>query len=98
MLQLLYWGGPTPDEGTGFDDYLRFVGEDGIADDLDALIPAAIETCRGMSETLHESLVGDGVAAAELFAAVKAVTDILKVDFVVALSLEVPSEGAGDAD
>ena len=65
----------------------------GFDDFVDAI--AAVE---GIEGTLDDALVNDADGVATAHAAVKAVTDLLKSQFVTVLNLSVPQEGAADND
>jgi len=84
--------------GLGFDDWLREVSADDLATRmLDALAGAqrAVDT---LSPPLEDALVGDIDAALAVHSAVKALTDLLKTEFVTVLNLELPASAEGDND
>lgn len=97
-LKLMVQGGPDPDTATGFDDLLVEIGEDQIASDLLGRIDAAIAVADAIDAPLQELAVSDPARVEALHTAVKEVTDVLKGPFVMALTLTVPAEGAGDID
>lgn len=97
-LALMVKGGPDAATAAGFDDLLIQLGEDEIASDLLAAIDAAIVATDAYEMSLQNELATDPAALDELYASVKAVTDILKGPFVMALMLTVPADGAGDND
>jgi uncharacterized protein len=90
-FRALYTGGA----GSGIDDLLRSLD---LAD-LDAALVAALDAAdtaaAAVSGPFDTAPVGEVEA---LHAAVKAVADLWSEQVVVALSLQVPSEAAGDAD
>lgn len=88
----LYAGG----DGTGFDDLLVEAGHDDVATAVDAALQAVRAAASAEVPPLHEAV--DDPAAEALFAAVKALTDLLKGDLTTALALRLPAESAGDAD
>ncbi len=96
--RMMFLGGETPEAGKGFDDLLRELGEDALADQALADIDAAIAAVEAVPGTFAEALTGDDAALDDAHAKVKAVTDLLKGDLVTLLTLHVPSEAAGDAD
>ncbi len=84
--------------GLGFDDWLREVSADDLATRmLDALTGAqrAVDT---LSPPLEDALAGDIDAALAVHSAVKALTDLLKTEFVTVLNLELPASAEGDND
>ncbi|MFW5920569.1 MAG: imelysin family protein [Polyangiales bacterium] len=95
---LLTGGGDGADGPLGFDDLLREVGAGDLADDMVAKLDAAIEAVEAIEGTLAEAVVmrRDSVVAAH--DAVKAVTDLLKADFITVLDLERPKGAEGDND
>ncbi|MEM6995905.1 MAG: imelysin family protein [Myxococcota bacterium] len=97
-LQLLYYGGTPGSDGVGFDDFLRHKEADGLAVELGAAIDHALETARATTTPMSATLVSDPAALEALHAAVKAVTDPLKNEFVIVLQVTVPTVGKGDTD
>jgi len=97
-LALMVKGGPDAATADGFDDLLRQMGEDQIADDLLAAIDVAIAATEAYDTPLQAELAADPEALDDLYAAIKGVTDILKGPFVMALMLTVPADGGGDLD
>lgn len=97
-VRLLVLGGPTPEAGTGFDDFLRERGEDRLADDLLVAIDDAIAAVQAVSPTFEEALASDPAALTNAHDVVAALSTSLKTDLVLALSLSPPGEGAGDID
>lgn len=97
-LRQMVLGGPDAATGDGFDDLLAGAGEAAIASTLLARIDEAMVATEAFDASLQDELAADPEAAADLYAAVKAVTDQLKGPFVMALMLTIPAEGAGDND
>ena len=97
-LKFMVWGGTDPGTSAGFDDLLINADQEQIAIDLLGAIDQAIATARAFDQPLQQAAASDLAAVEELHADVKAVTDILKGPFVMALMLTIPAEGAGDAD
>ncbi|TPV93121.1 MAG: hypothetical protein B7733_22165 [Myxococcales bacterium FL481] len=97
-FEALYYGADTPAAGIGFDDFLVHVGAPAIATDLTVAIDAAQARMQNGAGTLAEAVAQDNETVKADHAAVKAITDILKGPFHVALNLTIPEEGAGDSD
>jgi len=85
-------------DGLGFDDFLAAAGAADLATAMDARAVAAIERAEGMQADLRTLLADDPDAARALHSDVKALTDLLKSQFVTVLALSVPQEGAADND
>lgn len=94
----LYFAGDDRARATGFDDVLVDVGADAVEMELTAAVDAAGETVADMDDSFSAALANDPAVLDQPHAAVKRITDIFKGDFPVALMLEVPREGGGDAD
>ena len=97
-LRLMLQGGADPASADGFDDLLREVEGDDIADTLLEDLDAAITQAGSFEDPLQQVLLSDMARVEALHASVKNVTDTLKGPFVMCLMLSVPAEGAGDAD
>ncbi len=97
-MQHIYWGGPSAEEGIGLDDSLNGIGEHDLALEVDQAIVIARETCDDMSFPLVERLSDAPSQVKDLHDDIKTITDLLKTSVVLALSLDLPSDGAGDAD
>ena len=97
-VRLIVLGGPTPEAGTGFDDFLRERGEDRLADDLLVAIDDAIAAAQAVSPSFEEALASDPAALANAHAVAAELSTLIKTDLVLALSLSPPGEGAGDID
>ena len=95
----------------GLDDLLAEVGQEAITTTMVADINAALSQLEAFPGTLHAAVTGidegDCInstatnrieSACALHADVKKVTDQLKSDFILALSLSVPAEAEGDND
>ena len=83
----------------GFDDLLADIGQGALANDMAARLEAALSATRAIEEpTIAEALEADVESVRVLHAAVKAVTDLLKTDFVTVLDLELPVGAEGDND
>lgn len=97
-LQRLYLGGPSAEEGTGFDDLLMSIGEDELSRAITSELTAAIQEVEAVEGSFLDALTADENALDESHAAIKRVTDLLKGDFATVLTLQIPKDGAGDAD
>ncbi len=93
----VYLGGEG-DDALGFDDLLRQSG----AEELDTAIQAAIVEAERVAGELEEDiptlLAADEMALQPLYDAIKAITDLLKSQFVATLDLELPMRAEGDND
>lgn len=93
-FRTLFTGG----EGTGMDELLRSIGEAELADAVLAALDTADTAAAALSTPLDEVVAADPAPAEALYAAVKAVTDLLKGDVATVLVLQIPAEAAGDSD
>ena len=93
----VFYGAPTPEAGTGFDDWLRNLGQAGLVADVEAAFAAADAAVRAIGP-FDEALARDGAALAPAADAVGELTALLKGPVLAALSLMPPADGAGDAD
>lgn len=97
-LRMVYLGdGPTA-SGPGFDDFLVAVNAADVASQLDAAIAEAIGRVEAIPGTLSEAIVDAPPAVADAHAAVRAVTMIMKTEFLSLLGLELPERLADDTD
>lgn len=97
--QALFFGNePGEEPRPGFDDLLNAVDAEPLAKKFDTAFDEAIRKVDAIPGTLQESLTTDPEPARAAYAAVKALTDLLKIDLVMTLKLEKPAEGAGDTD
>ncbi|HHH30476.1 MAG TPA: hypothetical protein ENK57_19335, partial [Polyangiaceae bacterium] len=91
--------GDTPDtEALGFDDLLVSLGEDALVARMTANTTAALAAVAMIPGTLDEARVSDPAAVDAARAAITALTDDLKGEFLTALRLQVPAEAGGDTD
>lgn len=101
-LRMLFTGdGEQPgSEGTGFDDFLRARGASELATAMLANIDAALAAIEAIPAPMHDALQDDAgyQRVASAHAAVKAVTDDLKSQFLTVLGLELPDSAAADND
>jgi predicted lipoprotein len=84
--------------GLGFDDWLRAVGANAIADGMTADLAAARAAIDALDPPLEQALVSDPAKAKVVYDAIKKITDVLKTEFVTALNLELPKSVEGDND
>ena len=80
------------------DQLLRDLGHGDLADDFETAYTRASDITSAESGRLDELILNDRAAAEALHSALKALTDLLKVDLTTVLSLEIPKEAAGDND
>ncbi len=93
--ELLFTGG----EGVGMADLLESRGHGDLATEtLDGLQVAEAALAQAQEISAEEVLSGSSETLLALYEAVARVTDVLKGDMVTVLSLQVPSEAAGDND
>jgi len=94
----LFEGCGTDGAGPAFDDLLRAVGAGQLADRMLAALANARATADGLTVPFEDLLGSDLARARAVHAAVKATTDLLKVDVVTVLNLELPMGSEGDND
>lgn len=93
------FSGCAEGEGLAFDDLLVAMGQGGLAAEMARATEAAIVAADAIEESsLVLAVTVDVESVQRLHAAVKAITDLLKTEFVTALSLQLPSGAAGDND
>jgi len=85
-------------DGEGFDDHLVAVGHGKLATAIVNDTKAAMDAVQAIPGTLAEAIEKDRAKVVAARDAVKKITDILKSEFVLAVSLDLPKEAAGDAD
>lgn len=97
-LALIAQGCGEGNQGLGFDDWLRALGQDQLADDTIAAIGGARAAALALEPSLEQVLASNAPLAQATLAKFKAVTDILKADMTTALDLELPMSVASDND
>jgi uncharacterized protein len=98
-FQMLFTGdGPTVTGGQSFDDFLRAVGATDLATMMEADIAAALTAARAIPGSIEQALTSDYQSIVDAHAAVKAITDQLKSQFLTVLALNIPDGAAGDND
>jgi predicted lipoprotein len=86
-------------KGIGWDDMLRGLGQIGLADRLDAALAGCFAALDAIEEPdFSQTLTADLASMQKLYAAIKALTDLLKSEFVTVLDLELPKIVEGDND
>jgi predicted lipoprotein len=88
----------TGGEGLGFDDYLDAVGASELKTSMADKTDAAIAGVEGLDGDLYTLVQSDRMAVVAAYELIKSLTDDLKSQFVTALNLRVPAQGAGDND
>ncbi|MBS2016061.1 MAG: imelysin family protein [Deltaproteobacteria bacterium] len=84
--------------GLGFDDWLRAVGQGALADRMLAALADARAAVAALDLPLEEAITRSPAKADLVYAAVKALTDLMKTDFVTVLDLDLPKQSEGDND
>jgi predicted lipoprotein len=82
----------------GFDRLLRSEGAEALADSMAQKIEAAITAVDAIDSPLYEQLENSPETVRNAYEKVKILADLFKGHFVTILNLDVPQEGAGDAD
>jgi len=97
-FQEVFLGAEPGTEAPGFDDLLIGMGAADVATDMSDALNEAIAKTEAIPGTLADALSSDLSAVEDAYEATKAVTDILKTDFLSVLDLEAPQRAAGDND
>jgi predicted lipoprotein len=84
--------------GLGFKDWLIEIGAQDLADEMQEKLEAAQAAVNALSPPLEEAIVSAPGNVATVHASVKALTDLLKTQFVTVLNLELPMGSEGDND
>lgn len=84
--------------GQGFDRLLALRGAQSLADDMDQALVQSLTAIAEVPAPIDVAVTTSLGSVQATQAAVKAFTDLLKLQFVTVLSLQVPAEGAGDND
>ena len=93
-FRTLFSGG----EGIGIDDLLDEVGHGDLAEQILTDTDAAIALAEALQGPLDQLIEEDAASVIALYDAVKRITDALKGDLPTVLTLQIPTEAAGDAD
>jgi predicted lipoprotein len=89
---------PSSAEALGFADFLRAAGAEDLADTMTEGTSAAIAAIEAIPGTMASALSTDYQTVAEAHARIKAVTDLMKSQFLTVLGLDFPDGAAGDND
>ena len=98
-FEMMFFGN-SPDgiEGSGFDDYLRALGADELADHFETETGDARATIDALPDSLLELLTSDLDAVIQAHSEIRDVTGPLKQDAPDLLGLKIPEEAGGDTD
>ncbi|MGK3960324.1 imelysin family protein [Sorangium sp. So ce118] len=94
----LFQGCGEGGQGVGFDDWLREVGSADLADRMLAALSGAQAAVDSLDVPIERALATDRAKVEAVYNAVKALTDLLKTEFVTTLNLELPQSSEGDND
>ncbi|WP_438023219.1 imelysin family protein [Sorangium sp. So ce233] len=94
----LFQGCGEGGQGVGFDDWLREVGSADLADRMLAALSGAQAAVDSLDVPIEQALATDRARVEAVYTAVKALTDLLKTEFVTTLNLELPQSSEGDND
>ncbi len=98
-FRILFLGCGPGASGLGFDDYLEALGQRSLAVAMENALTDAFTALDAIEEPdLVPALATDPESVRRLHAAVKALTDLLKTQFVSILDLELPQKIEGDND
>ncbi len=97
---LLSGRGLDGDDGVGFDEFLRAVGANELADSMAAATSEAIAAVEAITPSLRASLSSaDGYAdVVTAHERIRALTTLIKSQFLTVLGLELPESGGADND
>jgi len=98
MFRRVYLGGPEDGGGTGFDDLLRGLGAESLADTFTLRIDEAVVAIEAIPGPLEDALVNDRARVQEAYDKLRAASDILKTELLSVLDLELPERAEGDND
>jgi predicted lipoprotein len=94
----LFQGCGAKGAGFGFDDWLTEVGAADLASRMVAALVNAQATLDALDPPIERAIVSDPAKVAAVHAALRALTDPLKTEFVTVLNLELPKSSEGDND
>ncbi len=98
-IQRIYLGeGLDGTDGVGFDEFLRALGAADVADQMTAAIADAITAAEAVPGTMRGALASDYDTVVAAHAGVKAITDLIKSQFLTVLGLDLPESGGSDND
>lgn len=90
--------GDFQETGLGFDALLELRGASALTAEMDAALADARARTEALNGPIDQAVVTQLADVQAVHAAVRTFTTLLKSQFVTVLSLQVPAEGAGDAD
>ena len=93
-FESLYLGG----EGNGFDDLLVSIGADDLDTSMRSAITDAIAALEPFGDDLGDDIDTNLQSVIDAYDAIKAITDLLKTQFVTVLDLDLPQRAEGDND
>ena len=93
-FSLLFTGG----DGVGMNDLLEEMGHGDLATLIDDAVPLVLNALEGIEGPLDVAIVNQRDEVDALYAALQHLTDLLKGDLATVLTLQIPSEAAGDND
>ena len=98
-FRLLFEGCGANGSGLGFDDLLVSVDQAELAGDMKTALANAIAALDAIDElSIEAAMLSDAASVQALYDAIKALTDLLKTDFVTVLDLARPMGAEGDND
>lgn len=97
-FEALLSGSADAPSAIGFVDLLREVNAVALADDMTASLAAALDAMDALNSPLRDTLAEDPQPLLEAHTAVRALTDLLKTQFLSVLDLELPQRAEGDND
>lgn len=92
------WSLYTNGDGYGMDQLLTDIGHGDLAVSLESAYENALSLVTTMDGPLDQLILNDRQQVETLHAALKDMTTLIKVDLSTVLTLEIPSEAAGDND
>lgn len=98
LRDIVYGGPPDDPDAYGFDDLLRALDGNDVADSLTAAVDAAVDATDALPEDLAVAVADEHDTVVEAHTRVRELTDLLKSQLVTVLGLRVPNQGAGDND
>ncbi|MBZ0118550.1 MAG: imelysin family protein [Sandaracinaceae bacterium] len=97
-FQRVFLGADPGTEGLGFDDLLRDVGANDLADRMIAAIANAIVAVAAIPGDLETAITSDFASVMAAYEALRAISTPLKTEFVTVLDLDLPMRAPADND
>lgn len=94
----VFTGGAPGTTNLGFDDLLASVGQTALSDDILVKIDVALAAADAVPGPLETAVNTHPTEVYALYEALKAISDILKSQFISVLGLQAPASAAGDND